>query len=433
MYLWGSMRKLPLLFAAFLLSVPVAVGGGPLSLETCREAARKAGHLEQLGQYVAADREAGARLGDHDFLFSISAYAVASYQNDSPNLNSLVEVADRADVAYTFHSSPKFQYHTGFLLTQPLYSGGQRRIRADLNEVEHDIRLSRLNQREMELDATVDDLYLGILLSRKQEEILERQLNTVRLKLGDIQDAYEAGLGYRDAVLLLEAQVLKLEAEMAGNRERQRAGIAMLAALTDLPIEPDTELEMPEGEDLAVLPDPGIRMLDLEERKFRLEQQLARAKARPSLKAWGTIGYGQWPMNFFQRSADAYGIVGLSLRVPITDWRAVRHTGDRLDAALGQLTLERDVLERERRVELLKYDGEIARLESLRAASERTAEKYEELCRERDTLVAQGASSLSDYLTALEQLSEARLYSEIYALQKLRQQLLRKRYSSSRQ
>ena len=49
---------------------------------------------------------------------------------------------------------------------------------------------------------------------------------------------------------------------------------------------------------------------------------------------------------------------------------------------------------------------------------------------ELDKLVAQGVSSLSDYLSAQEQLAAALLDGELYAMLRLQQQLLRKQYIS---
>lgn len=419
------MKKLTLFFFAWIVSVPFAFGGGPISLEECREAARREGKLDELFQLNELDRQANERLEKHPFQTFISGYGVASYQTDSPNPSGMT------DFPFELYAVPKFQYHVGLLLAQPIYSGGQKKLLGEINNLDHEIDRTGLDSRGVELDRTVDDLFLGILLARKRDEILSRQLNAVQIKLRDAQRAFEAGIGYRDVVLALEAQLSKLEAEQAGNAAQTAAAQTMLAELTGLPIGPDTELEMPSGEDAdAFVPDAGLARLDLEARRIELNKQLARARALPSLQAFGTVGYGRWPLNFFDRRPDIYGVVGISLTIPITEWRAVNAGTARLDAAARQLELQRENAERKKRVELLKYDGEIARYGTLLAASESTVAKYEELCEELDRQADQGVTPLSNYLTALEQLSAARLDCELYSILKLQQQLLRKRYIS---
>ena len=142
------------------------------------------------------------------------------------------------------------------------------------------------------------------------------------------------------------------------------------------------------------------------------------------------MGYGRPSLNFFNRQPEFYWGVGLSLQIPISDWRDVRKGRTRLDAAAGRIAVQRENLARQKQVALLKYDGEIARYARLVDANAQTVAKYEALCAELDALSAQGAAPVSDYLTALEQLSAARLDGERYSLLKLQQQLLRKRYLS---
>ena len=419
------MRKIAVLIALFPLSVLPSFGGGPLSLETCREAARQAGRLEELYALNEFDQKAGAAMEDNPYRFSLQAYGMVDYLSETPNPASMT------DFPFVLHAIPRLQYNSGFLLSQPIYSGGQRKLKAERSDVEHALERLEIDRQGIELDGAVDELYLGILLSRKRDEILSRQLSAVRIKLSDAREAYEAGVTYKDALLSLEAQTTSLEAELAGSAAQTEAAIAMLSALTGLPVDESTELEMPLGEDLGTaVSDPALLRLDLEERRIELDKQLARASALPSLKAVGLLGYGRPSLNFFNRMPDVYWGVGLTLMIPITDWRDVNLGRDRLDAAARRLQVQRENVERQKQVALLKYDGEIARYARLLDANARTVAKYEELCDELDKLSAQGAAPVSDYLTALEQLSAARLDGELYSILKLQQQLLRKRYIS---
>ncbi len=419
------MRRIATFIAGCLLAIVPSFGGGPLSLETCREAARQAGRLEELYALSEADRDAGAALEDSPFRYSLRAFGTVDYLSETPNPASMT------DFPFVLHAIPRLQFNTGLLLSQPIYSGGQRRLKAERSEVGSALDRLEIDRQGIELDGAVDELYLGILLSRKREEILSRQLNAVRIKLSDARDAYEAGVTYKDALLALEAQTSALEAELAGSAAQTQSALAMLSTLTGLPVDGSTELEMPVGEDLdAAVTDPAFARLDLEARRIELEKQIARASALPSLKAVGVVGYGRPSLDFFDRQPATYWAVGLTLMIPISDWRDVSLGDRRLDAAAGRLALQRENLDRQKRVALLKYDGEIARYARLVEANAQTVAKYEELCAELDALSAQGAAPVSDYLTALEQLSAARLEGEVNAILKLQQQLLRKRYIS---
>ena len=419
------MKKIAVLILGCFLAAFPSFGGGPLSLEACREAARETGRLDELYALSELDQEAAKTMEDSPYRYSLRAYGMVDYLSQSPNPASMT------DFPFEMYAIPRFQFNSGFLLSQPIYSGGQRKLKAERSDVDAALDRLEIDRQGIELDSAVDELYLGILLARKRDEILSRQLNAVRIKLSDAREAYEAGVSYKDVLLTLEAQTANLEAELAGAGAQTEAALAMLSALTGLPVDASTELEMPLGEDISSsVSDPAFARLDLEAKRIDLEKQIARAAAQPSVKALGVIGYGRPSMDFFSRRPDVYWAVGLSLIIPISDWRDVQLGSKRLDAAARRVELQRDNLDRQKQVSLLKYDGEIARYTRLLDANAQTVAKYEELCDELDKLSAQGAVPVSDYLTALEQLSAARLESEINSILKLQQQLLRKRYIS---
>ena len=419
------MKKIAVLILGCSLAALPSFGGGPLSLEACREAARQTGRLDELYALSELDQEAAKTMEDSPYRYSLRAYGMVDYLSQSPNPASMT------DFPFEMYAIPRFQFNSGFLLSQPIYSGGQRKLKAERSDVDAALDRLEIDRQGIELDSAVDELYLGILLARKRDEILSRQLNAVRIKLSDAREAYEAGVSYKDVLLTLEAQTASLEAELAGAGAQTEAALAMLSALTGLPVDASTELEMPLGEDISSsVSDPAFARLDLEAKRIDLEKQIARAAAQPSVKALGVIGYGRPSMDFFSRRPDVYWAVGLSLIIPISDWRDVQLGSKRLDAAARRVELQRDNLDRQKQVSLLKYDGEIARYTRLLDANAQTVAKYEELCDELDKLSAQGAVPVSDYLTALEQLSAARLESEINSILKLQQQLLRKRYIS---
>lgn len=419
------MKRIAVLILGFSLAALPSFGGGPLSLEACREAARQTGRLDELYALSELDQEAAKTMEDSPYRYSLRAYGMVDYLSQSPNPASMT------DFPFEMYAIPRFQFNSGFLLSQPIYSGGQRKLKAERSDVDAALDRLEIDRQGIELDSAVDELYLGILLARKRDEILSRQLNAVRIKLSDAREAYEAGVSYKDVLLTLEAQTASLEAELAGAGAQTEAALAMLSALTGLPVDASTELEMPLGEDISSsVSDPAFARLDLEAKRIDLEKQIARAAAQPSVKALGVIGYGRPSMDFFSRRPDVYWAVGLSLIIPISDWRDVQLGSKRLDAAARRVELQRDNLDRQKQVSLLKYDGEIARYARLLDANAQTVAKYEELCDELDKLSAQGAVPVSDYLTALEQLSAARLESEINSILKLQQQLLRKRYIS---
>jgi len=416
-----SKRHFLLLFC--LLNGALASAQG-YSLEECRQAARQAGKLDILYEIADADRQPGQRLARSPYQTSAYLYGQTSYQSDSPNPASMT------DFPFVLHPLSKYQYHAGVLLRQPIYSGGKRVLDSELDALDRDEERLDLDLQGRQLDAAVDELYLGIILGRKRSEILRSQYNAIDIKLGDARRAFESGLSYKNTVLTLEAQLTGVEAQLAGSEAETAGAERMLATLTGLPVDAATQLTLPAGAGGAAS-DPGLAKLDLQEQRIALMRKQARAAAMPNLSAFGIVDYGKWQLNFFEDKAALSGMIGLSLVVPITGWRDAEQRGKLLSNAARKLEIQRDEAQRRKEAALQQYDAQIDKYDALEAASRRAAATYEALCEELDGMTRQGVAPASDYLTALEQLAAARLDSEMYSILKLQLQLERERYTTT--
>ena len=409
-------------FNIFILMALAVTAGAQdkFSLERCREAARLTGGVERLLEAIEDSRDAGSALARSPFQLQAGAYGSASFQSDVPNPASMT------DFPFELYPISKFQYRAGLAFALPLYSGGQKGLSDRLDSIERDQEKLGVDIRTSDLDRVVDDVFLSIVLGRKSGEILRSQLRSLSIKLGDMRAAFESGKVYRNSVLALEARCSALEARISGNDSETSGAIKVLSIITGLEIGDDAEFELPTafgGRSLMI--DPALARLDLEGEKIELKRQLSHASALPTIKAIGNIGYGKSPLNVFENSPEVFGVVGVSLIIPISDWRDVENRGRLLDAAASTLEIRREQAIRRKDSQIRKLDSEIDKYDALIASGEKTIEKYEALCRELDSLTHQGIVPASEYVTALEQLSAARLDNEFYTILKLQASLQR--------
>lgn len=414
------MAKRYIIICVLMALSAVARAGEKLSLERCREAARETGGVERLLEAIEDSRDAGSSLAKSRYQLQARAYGSASYQSDVPNPASMT------DFPFELYPISKFQYRAGIAFALPIYSGGQKGLSDQLDSIERDQEKLNVDIRSNDLDRTVDDVFLSVVLGRKSGEILRSQLKALTIKLGDMRAAFESGKVYKNAVLALEAQCTALEARISGNDSETSGAIKILSIITGLEIGEDAEFEMPRAaESRSVMIDPALAHLDLEGEKIELKRQLSRASALPSIKAIGNLGYGKSPLNVFENNPEVYGVVGISLIIPLSDWRDVNNRSRLLDAAATTLEIRRDQAARRKNSQIQKFDSEIDKYDALILAGEKTIEKYEVLCGELDKLTNQGIAPASEYVTALEQLSAARLDNEFYTILKLQASLRR--------
>ncbi|MBQ7222448.1 MAG: TolC family protein [Bacteroidales bacterium] len=390
------------------------------TLQACRDSANSNAGEGRLYEILSDDLSENNLLTNRPFLPTLSGYASASYQSDTPNL------ANMTDFPFDLYSPSKLQYHSGLMLSQIIYSGGKKKLLSELNGVENEIEKLDLESYFIELDNKVDEVYLGIILNQKQSDIVQKQLETLQIKLKDAKNAFEEGHVYKNDILSAEAGILTVESKLAAYASERESLLKALSELTGMEIDDNATLLIPteayaEGE----VNDPALKLIDLESSRLSLNKRIARSDALPNVSAFGTFGYGQWPLNMFRRTPDAYGIVGVSVVIPISGWQDYKYQSALLDNADEKLRFRREALEKQQAAERLRLEGEIAKYDDLVSSCDRIIDKYTELCDELQSLSDQGMVSMSDYFTALETLSSAKIDKELYTLLKLQKQLQR--------
>ena len=420
------MRNILTIVSLLTLALLPARAQKTLTLSSCRASALEKVGIDQLRDINQKDLEQNKKLIIRPFLPDVNAYAHGSYQSDVPN------VQDLFDINLDIVPPSKWQYHAGVGVTQVLYQGGRLGLKKSLNEVEHALEANELDRQEIILESKVDEIYLSLLLAVKQEEILSTQAEALQRKLDEATEAYESGYLLKKDILSLQTKAVELESGTNAAKARELSLRKALAALTGMDIKEDDILEPPSEELLSeAVDDPAFGRLSLEEKKIELGRKMAVSAALPKLEAFGTFGYGQWPLNMLKHDPDMYGIVGVSLLVPISGWLDVGRNKRILDGKQQAIDIRRNNLLREQETALSNLDGEILRYTSLAEGSRRSVEKYEGLAEEMKALSEKGEVPLTDYTDALDRLSAAALEAEAYEIMKMKLQLQRKHYLST--
>lgn len=417
------------LFCAFALILAGAqkICAQALTLPRCREAARELNATDSLKTLLENDLRENLHLIRTNYIPVARGYGHAMYQSDSPDPASL------SDLPFEFYSPPKFQFHVGVMITQTIYAGGSRKVRYDISRVDSQLEQLSLDRAALESDGAVDEVYLGALLAREKSEILQVQKDALETKLRSVTEAWEAGAAYRTDVLRAEAALSEVNAQIAGNDAELDALMNVLGLLTGLKTGPETELAFPSPDEIpAVEEDFSLQECDLQQQKVELNLKLSRAQALPRISAFGTMGFGQWPLDFFRREPDVYGLVGINLSIPLTGWQDVVYRKRLLSNASDKIEIQRSALELQKYSALKRYDAGIEKFSAMEASAAETVEKYELLLEETEALSERGVVPLNDYITAVQELAAAKIKAREYSILKVREQLFRKQYVTSK-
>jgi len=286
-----------------------------ISLEQCREGAllryKSAEQREALDNLVKGKREYLRKIVEPE----LSAFFIASYQSAVTDPNSALEFG------FDFELTAKDRYRSGLLIKQLIYGGGEYRLKGDYSRIEGELQKSAITKGELDLFRRVDELFFATLLMERSLALLERQLLLLQEKFSIAQRLLKEGRVASNQ--LLEAEIALEEA--FGRKEGVEENIAtlkgVLSSLTAIEIADGDSLVEPTPSLALKVEDPLFERGRLESQKIDLLASLSAAAARPKLHLFAVGGYGRPALDYFSNNFEPYGVVGLSLIVPISDWR----------------------------------------------------------------------------------------------------------------
>lgn len=423
------MNKKAYILSCFLTALLLIPGPGgkqallahrAISLQECREAARRSHSVSEQMELLESAGRAGQDILRKLITPEIIGFATASYQSDVTRFTA--EDGFAAD----FSPMVKDQYRTGIYAQQLIYDGGVYRQRSALAETEKNLREASLERQQRMIENGVDELFLQAILLNKGHQILFNQKDILKNRQKQLEALYEEGKVFRVELLEAEAALIRIGAEIKELQASEEKVRAMLSTLTGIPVNPEDSLILPEGEaNDTRKEDPLFRQLRLEMERSTLSEKLSRSAAMPNIQAAGSVGYARPGLNLFSSDFDTYWVVGLSLSIPITDWRDHRKQSGLFAIERDQLGIRYDNLRREEELRLRELEGEIIKYDQLIQEDEKLIEKHRQIREEYEAMHDEGAASMTDLLQALSEESGAKLRKAGHQIEKIRISLQR--------
>lgn len=330
----------------------------------------------------------------------LSAFFVASYQSDVPDPNSALEFG------FDFNLIAKDQYRSGVLLRQLIYGGGEYKLRREYSTIRGALLKNEIEQRALGLQDRVEELFFAILLLEKSNSILKSQIELQRENLSIASSLFLEG---RVAVVDSISAEIALEEAISKGRalsleiERLKK---VLSTLTGVQIGASDFLEEPHFANSEVskegaFEDPLFERARLEGERLEYLSNLSTVAALPKLSLFAVGGYARPALDFYNNSPDLYGVVGLSLKVPITEWRDQKRYKSILLHRRRVLESSFEASKVNRNCTLAQIDSEIIKAKSKVEDSENQLIKYRKLVKRSTELFSKGELSLNQLNQAI--------------------------------
>jgi outer membrane protein TolC len=387
-----------------------------ISLQGCYELALQhtplSGQAALYGELAASKEE---RLG-LAYRPQVSLNGQWSYQSDVFSLPFSIPGAETPEI-------PKSQYQATLGIEQSIYDGGMVRQSREASK-----RELAANQQKVEVDLykvkeSVNSLYFGILRIQEAEKNLEAARNTLLERKKVIDAGFSTGVLLQSDKSSFEKEILSIEQQLVSAEAEKEGLVAMLADKLGQPVSADAVLILPGGtiplDGEATINRPELSYLSEQKTVLSQAGELIAARTKPKISAFARGGFGSPnPYNFFKTDLSGFYMAGVRLYWPLFDWGASKQERQ-------ELQIQEQLLENSRSDAMSQFENGTLQWRKKWLASDEVMKRDAEIVRLQESIVKEYAARLeggtvtsSDYITALDQLTRAKITARMHEIDK---------------
>ncbi|MBC6995092.1 TolC family protein [Neolewinella lacunae] len=205
-----------------------------------------------------------------------------------------------------------------------LYDGGRLAARKSIKAAEGQLSNQQLEVEKFSLRKRINQLFLGVLLSRERVALYETTLADIAARKAAIKSGVELGV-------VLESELLQLsvrEVEITADRDDINGNIlrllANLATLTGQPLPAEVKLRLPTLPYPLSIPEvdrPELQLFQRQRAAILANEALIEADTKPMVSAFIQAGVGvPNPVNLFDTEISPYALGGVNFQWKFKDW-----------------------------------------------------------------------------------------------------------------
>jgi len=394
-----------------------------LTLDYCFQQAEKNYPLNKQLAMLKNSKELKINNLNKNYLPQFNVNASASIQSD------VTQVAIELPVGLPELSMPvipKDWYKLAVDLNQVIYDGNithyQKKVeefslQADQKGVE--IELYKVKDR-------INQIFFTIILLQKNEEILKSNQHRIETKLNEVQSGIQNGAILEMNADLLKAEIVRLDQQLMENSLDRNTSIKMLAELISVSVPENSILIVPE----VSIPNsdfvnkrPENALFDIQRSKIMLMKEMVTTKWNPKIFAYGQAGYGRPSLNMLDPAFKPWVLVGAKFTWIPLNWNQNKNEKKILEIQSDILGTQQETFDKNLKISAQKDLSEILKLNELLVNDEEIILLRIKITKAASSQLDNGVITSSDYITRLNEETQARLSREIHKIQLVKSKL----------
>lgn len=388
---------------------------GSLVLRTCQDWALAQVPIK--GQRSLLEQAAQLKIEELDAqrLPSIYWRAKGTLQSETISLPFVIPGQEEA------FSVPLANAQTTLEVQYRIYDGGLTEASQNLEQAKLAKDLQSVEVALYPVKEQVQKVYFGILLLEAQAKVLENTLADLAQRRQNLEAAAQHGVVLPINIRKLEVEAIKLtkkKAELSGER---KSLLALLGDLIGRPLSEEVELEVP-AVDLVPFNQtsqrPELALLDRQKQILLEQSKLVELKNRPQLSAFlqAGVGYAN-PLNFFDTDVSPFAIGGLNFQWKIWDGKQVQKRKDWLSIQSQLIENQKENFHYQQNLLDRQYRERAQKLQVIIEQDRQHIRLQNEIIAQVNAQLAQGVITATEYITELNQQTNAQLELALHELQ----------------
>ena len=290
-------------------------------------------------------------------------------------------------------------------------------LKADQKGVE--IELYKLKDR-------INQIFFGIILLKQNESLLKSNRERIEAKLAEVQSGIRNGASLEMNADILQAELVRLDQQQTETRMDRTASYQMLSELISSRVSENTSLSLPQ----VTLPGTAFEdnrleneLFNIERSKVGLMRNMVTTKWNPKIFAYGQAGYGRPNLNMLDDNFKPWWLFGAKLTWSPWNWNQNKNEKQILSIQNDILRSQQETFDKNLKISSQKDLSEVMKYTELLSQDEQIITLRVKISKTASSQMDNGVISPSDYVSRVNEETQARLNLEIHNIQLIKAKL----------